>query len=732
MLLRILVIAGLLLGSTGVVFAQSPVSVEADKLEYQATGNVIEATGSVVVEWDENRLEAGRVLVEQEARRVEAMGGVALESPTVSLTAESCFLSVDDETGRLTDVTVSPKLRGGRFGGSEIEKLEGQRYRIKDGYYTTCELREGGAPDWELSGDQLDIELDGYGSLSGGALKVRGTPVLYVPRAIFPTKQTRQSGLLRPNFGSSSRRGLILSIPYYWSIDKAQDLTLSAEVQTEARLGFDLEYRARPARKTWTKLGGGFYNEKIRGQATTQIDSPALAGKSIGENRGYLEIHNRHFFEGKNLVFHSDVLATTDDLFLREIDSLDRDSLSGEHRRRLRYTRSDVGLLGWHGGTSYGIDARAYQNFYGEDDGVPQRPLTAWVRGDTSLGRLALTGEGEVASFLRPEGADGQRVRTALRGDLPLLVGRLGRVSAWGRGQALAYHLDERDTFDQDGNFDRRLDSTASRGMVEAGIEARTKVARDFSLDQGRTLRHTLEPFAGVAWASSSDEDDFPLFDRFDSFDGRDLVHVGIDSAFLLRDAQGVRREVARVAVLAGYNTSEDVLDSGFTDIDLAAFVRPTETLAIRTLTSINPSAADLTGAHGSVFWEPGPIGFLKGQANRLGMAYHFVRGGILESAEGRTNFAFNDRFSVGLRGRYAFDSERFVEKGGGFRIQSDCKCWAVDLGILSRVNPDELQLRVLVELAGIGNVGEPAANRTSPGLDDIAYEDLGFWRAGW
>ncbi len=711
--------------------AQSPVTVEADKLEYRANGNAIEATGQVVVEWEENRLEAGRVLVEQDKRQLEAGGGLRLQSSTVDVTADSCFLSIDDETGRLQNVVVLPRMRPGRFGGADIEKLEGQRYRIRDGFYTTCDLREGGSPDWEISGDELDVELDGYGRLRGGALKVRGTPVVYLPRAVFPTKNSRQSGLLRPHMGSSSRRGFVLSQPYYWAIDKAHDLTLSAEIQTEARLGLEAEYRARPSRRTWTKLGASYFNEKIRGFAEQDIDSPALAGKTIGENRGYVEINNRHYFADRNLVFHSDVLATSDDLFLREVDSLDAGNVVREYRRALRYTRSDVGLLGWTGTTSYGVDARGYQNFYGEDDTVPQRPLTAWLRADKTLGPVAFDMEGEVAAFERADGPDGQRVRSVVRGELPLAVGRLGRVAAWAQGRGLLYHLGERDRFSDDDALEE-LDETSSRGMLEAGVEARTKFARDFELSGGRTLRHSLEPFAGFAYASDSGDDEFPLFDRFDSFDGRDIVHAGVDSAFLLRTEDGIRREVARLALLAGYNTGENVLDDGFTDIDLAAFVRPTPTLAVRTLTSVNPTAAELTGAHASLFWEPGPIGPLAGRANRVGVAYRFVRGGILESAEGRTRLAFNDRFSVGMRGRYEFESGRFVEKGGSFRFTSACNCWSIDLGILSRVNPDEVQLRLLVELAGIGDVGQSAAERTSPALDDIAYDDLGFWRAGW
>lgn len=727
------VLAGVLLLAPGVaVAAEPPVTVEADKLEYEDSGQVIKAEGKVVVEWNGNRLEADRVTVEQEARTLDAAGDMIFESPLLKMRADSCRLNVDDETGSLSNVLVLPEDREGRFGASQIEKLEGRTYRLTDGFFTTCALREGGSPDWELTGEEIEIELDGYGRLDNGALRVRGVPVVYLPAAVFPTKTTRQSGLLRPTLGSSNERGFVFSQPWYWAIDKHQDLTMSAEVQTDARLGTTVQYRARHQRNSWSKLSGAYYNESNRVDNVPDGASPQVQNKHIGEDRGFVDVGHRQDFQGRNLQFYADVMATTDDLVLREVDSFDTGNVESEYRRTLRYGRSTAGLLGWNGGSSYGVAMEGRQNFYGEDDSTLQRPLGAWARSDGAIGKVAFELSGDVDGFTREEGVDGQRVMTVARATMPLVTTPAGSVRTWVAGRGLGYHLDERQVYSDEGELEDELDSELMRGMVSAGIEARSKAARSYRLGAGRLLRHTVEPFAGLTTSSDSSLDEVPLFDRHDFYAGRDMVRVGVDSGFFMKDAEGSVVEVARLALLSGYSLNEDVIDDGFTDVDLAAFLRATETLSLRTLTSVSPSAGQLSGAQASVLWEPGPVGLLSGQDNRLGLAYRFVRGGILESSEGRVRFAFTNTFSLGFKGRYDFESETFVEKGGSFRISAPCDCWAIDLGVMTRANPDETQIRFLVELAGIGDVGRSLASRSSPAMDEIDYEDLGFWRAGW
>jgi lipopolysaccharide assembly outer membrane protein LptD (OstA) len=124
---------------------------------------------------------------------------------------------------------------------------------------------------------------------------------------------------------------------------------------------------------------------------------------------------------------------------------------------------------------------------------------------------------------------------------------------------------------------------------------------------------------------------------------------------------------------------------------------------------------------------------------SELEAAYRFVRRGAVETAEegletveARTILALTDRFAIGLNGRYDFVGNELVESGGGFRIESDCHCWTVDIGATNRVNPDETQFRIQLELSGLGSLGSSALNSHSTILGGFDTIGPGTRRYGW
>jgi len=717
---------------------KSPIVVEADSLEIDKDTKRVEAHGNVVVEWNSTRVGAAAISVDERERCVEGSGGVTYDSDEVVGSADTIRFDVDDETGKLDNVDLRLKGEAGRFGGARLEKLDGRHLVVEDGYFTTCDVNEGHAPDWELRGRRLDLRLDEYGRLSQGRLEIRGVPVLYVPYLVFPTKQTRQSGLLAPSFGSSNRRGFLYTQPWFWNIDKQQDLTLTGVVETAARLGIDVEYRYAPSRRRSGRIDASYYNEALRGNAESEIDSPLFAGTDIPENRGAIELTHREYLG--NLTGYADLQLVSDDLFLREVESVADYADTRNLNRSRRYTASRAGFLAAHGFTSGGVELVGYQNFVDSHDTTLQKPLGAWVRSDGSAGPFVLQVDSSLASFMREEGADGQRLDVATTAGLPLIVSDRLVSKAWVRGRASAYVMNERDL--TDGDTVERFDEFPTRGIFEGGFDARTKVARTYALGSERWsgLYHSLEPFVALHYMEDAYSAPLPLYDGVDAIDQRDDARYGVESRFLMRDrvvhdgSQGLF-ELGRVSLSQSYNFTRRVVDDHFSDIDVAAFVQPLEGLALRTLTSWNVGTAEVRGAHASISWDAGPLRFLTGPSNKVAAAFRYVRSDdadILESGELLARLGLSPTISLGLRGRYDFISMSFVEKGGGVTFSSDCKCWSVGLGVVERVNPDELQVRVNFELSGLGGFGSGAAARTSPALDDVGYQDLGFWRPGW
>lgn len=755
-------------------YAGPAVEVEAGRISYEQDGNVVAAEGGVTAGWNDNTLSAESVRIEQDSNRLVARGGIVFDTPSLVLRASSCDLKLDDETGELSDVSVELKNRILSFGGKTVQKHLGRRYSLEEGYYTTCKTEPGRPPEWELSGRKVSVEIDGTGRVRDGAFRVRGVPILYVPYAVFPASQQRQSGLLFPRVGLSSDRGLIYAQPLYWAIDKHQDLTTTFELETAKRMGVDLAYRYRRAPTTFGELSLSYFNEAIRGGFDPQFEvSSPDAQRKIDEfddkNRGIVSLRHRHKLFAETDVY-IDALLTTDDFLLREVNSIDTGYFRSALRRTLRYTDSRLGLLTHQGPVSYGMRLSFYQDLeIGRADRLTlQRPSEAWLSADGSRFGIGYAVDGTLTTFARREGVDGQRfdVSTTLERSLshrgPL------HASAWLKGRFTGYRIVDPHFRDRDGVLLKELDEFAARALGEGGVDARMAFLRDFQVSRGRlmrafervagrfgaddiepaavddetlTIRHILEPFTAFRYTSSSGQDDLPLYDDTDRVEGRSTATYGLATRLLLEGGdEGAGEELARLLLSQTYNVDERVLDDHFSDIDIALSVRPTRRVSFSGLTSYNIDATEVRGAVGWFSFDQFSLPYVKSSGSSMDFVYRFVRqedlstigDDDLETAEARGLFALTDRLSIGLNGRFDFPSSSFVESGGGFRVQSACKCWSIDLGVTNRKNPDETQFRLSVTLAGLGEVGSSALDYQTPGLAGFKRDPAGSSRYGW
>ncbi len=767
----------ILLLLVGVLFATAAdaggsIAVEAGTLSYTEDGNVLKASENVRIKWEDNVLSADAVTVDQTKSRVISEGALVLDTPELRLRAERCEIFYDTETGILEDVSIDFKNRAGGFGGERIEKHLGRQYSLKDGYYTTCETIDGESPEWDLAGEEVEIELDAYGTLRGGTFRVKGVPILYIPYAVFPTIDRRKTGLLLPNVGLSDDRGFLFSQPFFWGISKHRDLTLSADLETSARVGLDTEYRYRPSQDIEGSLSVLYYNERIRGSDATDVQvaadkQAALTDYDIPENRASIGLRHRQRL-GTNMRIYGDALLVSDELFLREIESSDRHFSDSNLRRTQRYTRNRFGALYDRGNMNLGARSTTYQDLditnldvdtlTRADSLTLQRPLELWGVADGERAGFAYGIDGTLSSFIRRKGADGQRFDTTaslsrhLTGEFPI------RADAWVSGRLTAYHMQEESVLDDRGAIIDELEGTSARGVVEAGLDAHTTLARSYRFGGGNSavavadeavgeelvIDHVIEPFAALRYTSGSSEDDMPLYDGVDRIDGRTTATYGMLSRLHLRDdsASG-QSEAARFSISQSYNFDDDVLEDHFSDVDFLAAFRPIRGFSVTGLASYNVGARELSGATSAVSFRDFKLPYEGATESRIEAVYRFVRaeavGGTtdpdlddLESIEGRVILGLTDRVSVGFNGRYDAVTGSAVEQGGGIRLESACDCWAIELGVTSRVNPDETQVRLRIELAGLGNVGTSPLQFRSPGLAGLEKGETGYWRSGW
>lgn len=320
---------------------EEEITVDAESLSYDRRLEVLSAEGDVVIQRGDTVLRADQVQLNRRTNEAAAVGDAFLTGPEAEIRASEMQINLENETGELRDAQIYSAKLGYSLSGKRIQKGVGQTYRIEGGRFTTCNCEEG-APSWSIAGDTLDVALDGYADLSGGTFEILDYPVFWLPRAAFPVYRERQSGLLFPRVGFSNRRGFQLLQPYYWAINKNQDVTVSVDVETSLRVGLLGEYRYALGGGTEGAFQVGYFNEFFRGQ-TDDVVVPPGADPNVPENRwGVIGGHRQWFGSTEAYV---DLLLVGDDLFLREMNVFTSNEVQQTNLRTLPFTTSQTGLL---------------------------------------------------------------------------------------------------------------------------------------------------------------------------------------------------------------------------------------------------------------------------------------------------------------------------------------------------------------------------------------------------
>ena len=186
-----------------------------------------------------NTITAGQAIYDEGGGSISISGGITLENPNLLIEGQQALINTDSETAVIKNANYFFSNIPSRGSSQEFRVEEDNHYVLIKPTYTTCNQLD---QSWELVADEILIN-DEEAKAKNIALRFRNIPVLYLPRLTFPTNDERKSGFLAPSFGSSSKRGVEIEIPYYWNIASNVDLktTLNymkkrgAEMKSELR-----------------------------------------------------------------------------------------------------------------------------------------------------------------------------------------------------------------------------------------------------------------------------------------------------------------------------------------------------------------------------------------------------------------------------------------------------------------------------------------------------------------
>jgi LPS-assembly protein len=247
--------------------------LEADQITRDAKTGVTTAEGSVEVRYEDRTLRADR-LVYKEAPPPPAgqpRAPTAKDAPAQGVIRAYGHVQIVSDDGTVEyaeEMVLDDKMQAGvalafsarmhdrrlnqniEIAGASAVRRSDDIQELNKAIYTPCPICVGDTPKtptWSITADRVvEDKVRRVIYYRHAKIHVLGVPVLYFP--VFwhaDPSADRQSGLLSPRFGISSRRGFSYEQPYLLVINKSADLILSPQLNTNVNPFLNGQYRER-------------------------------------------------------------------------------------------------------------------------------------------------------------------------------------------------------------------------------------------------------------------------------------------------------------------------------------------------------------------------------------------------------------------------------------------------------------------------------------------------------
>ncbi len=668
-----------------------PMEVDVTNVHIDAERNT-EVSGKVSVQQNDRTLTADRASISPDQNRIDVYGTVEYRDPQLVIRGNTG--SFDGQQATFEGAQFELPTRPARGAAASLSVDQEGVVRLKDVQYTTCPV---GKSDWMIKADSVAINTaTSTGTARDARVEFFGVPLVRLPLITFPVGNARKTGLLFPSFGTSTRGGLQMSVPWYWNIAPQQDLTVTPTWYTSRGIDLEGDYRYL-THIGKGELAGNFLPDdrkanqtRSRWRLNTVTSLPGewrltIAGENVSDAQ-YFEDFSHGASDGSSTAFlprYTD-LAWRDANFhagvmVRNFQTLDTDLAQSDR------PATELPRIYAHGNWSldgalplnYGLDTEAtYFRHPGEEQG--------WRFDAEPRVGLDYSGPGY---FVRPNAmldAAGYRLRDNVAG----------------------------------------ADNTPTRTLPVLSLDTGlTFEGNNGTHDQRRV---TLEPRAMYLYAPYRNQSGLPLFDtdepdlnwielfRTNRYVGLDRISDANQLSFglttqIYSSTSGMRILSTTIGQTINFvspkvRLPDEAPDSGnASDLIAQVEVAGYHDWNISTGMQWNPYANRTERADVRLQYQPAPASVLN-----LGYRYQYDR---LEQAEASVAWPLTDSWHVYGRVLYSLREKQSIEQLAGFEYSS-C-CWAVRAVardyVSRRTGARDRSVYLQLELKGLSNVGQAA-----------------------
>ena len=651
------------------------IKIKADTIGYDKNSDEYNATGKVRIDWSGIILFADAVSLRQKDNLAVAEGNVLFIKGENTLQGTRATMDMETDKGEIQDAALFVKNGNFRLTGKSLQKTGEEDYHIENGTFTTC---DGEVPSWKFKAAELDVTRNDYAVGKHAVFYIKDIPVLYFPYIIYPVQEERQSGLLMPRIGVSSKKGFYLEIPYYQVISPSQDATFYLDIQSKRGVGIGAEYR-------YLMSSGG------HGEARPYF----IYDTDKNEFRGIFTLNHQQSFS-PTLFLSANINLTLDRQFYQDFGEA-----TGIYN--MQYLESSAFITKHWERFSLTSEMRYTEDLYAVNNKttLQELPIITFTGLKQQLADTPfyVSLDSTFTNFYRQNGLQGQRIYltpmvTFYNSPLPGV-----ESAAW-----VGYHQRFYNTYGGD-----LATGSSDMGIPEVGASLSTTLSRVFDMAWGdlKKVQHTIIPEISYSYLPQKNQDGLPFFDFIDRQVAQNMISYSITNyltgKYLSPDNPATYRDLAYLRISQGYEfsgTRRDVLtlvddQRPFTDVRVEAKVNPTDHLSLLLDSRFNTYQANFSTINIAA-----NVSDSVGNSARLG--YRFSRDEV-RYLEGGLSISYIEPFVFHYLTRYSFDTKAFLESY--YALEFKQQCWGLNFSYRER--PGDRSFLVSFTLSGIGALGK-------------------------
>ncbi|MCP3873216.1 MAG: LPS-assembly protein LptD [Desulfobacteraceae bacterium] len=694
--------------------------ISAQVVTFDNKKNLYIAEDDVVITGGKTRLEADYVEFSNKTKEAFAQGNVILISGEDSIACNAMNINLATQTGTIKKGSIYIQKNNFYINGENIRKTGDFSYSMDKGSITSC---AGENPDWKITGKDINVTVEGYGTAKHGIFWAKKVPAIYIPYIVFPVQAKRSTGFLTPRVTSSDRKGVEYEQPFFWAISRNTDATIYADYMSDRGTKAGAEYRYILDNKTKGAVSFDYLRDnKIDDgtQISNNYSYSSTPQRTNADRYWFRMKHNQELSNGFTAKLDIDVVSDED--YLLEF----KDGFTGYNETKNYFEKAFGRSLDEYDNTtrknwlninktwlnySFNIDTLWFDNINARKQDTADTTLQILpsiqfdaLKQKIGASRFYYSLGTEIQSFYRKD-----TTATLVKGQRTDIYPRVYWPMKFGKIFNFEPSLGARQTVWHTNNFtdiNGSSDNFRTRQMYDIGAELSTKLVKIFNQNNAfaNKIKHEFIPKLDYTFIPNIDQTDLPYFTSLDRIEEQNLITWSLTNYFISKKTKKTPRgeekttyhDLAYVKLYQSYDIKKEKNNESkpFSDITLESELNPNGFFSLD---------MDIIWSPYNTHFKTVNIGntIKDNRGDSLRTEYRYTSS-LLKTVFSRIDISITDE----LRTYYSIEKNLFndktVEMQAGFAYKRSC--WAFNLYISEARG--EKAVTFLINLHGIGEFG--------------------------